>query len=395
MRICYTLTSYPPAIGGAQLHFHALAHALSPAHQVQVIAHWRDNRTDWLLGTTLLAPWNPRPYEIDGIGVSPLRLSAGDRLLLAPLAAAYYPLKDAALPAIARVLQRRLAEVCGMPDVIHNGRMGREGMSYASQRLARRLGVPFVFTPFHHPRWVGWFYRAYIRLYREADAVIALTQTEKETLSALGVAEERIHVTGMGAILSARYDAAHFRTRHGIDGPMVLFLGQKYPYKNYESVLAAAPLVWARWPDTRFVFIGPRTRRSERVFAAHSDPRIVELGIVGLEEKTSALAACDVFCMPSSQESFGGVFVEAWLMGKPVIGGDIPAVREVISDGADGFLVSADPAQIADHIGALLADPAMARRMGEAGRAKTLANFTWDRLAAKTLAVYEALHKGP
>lgn len=393
MRICYTLTSYPPAIGGAQLCFHALARALSPAHEVQVVAQWRDNRTDWLLGTTLLAPWNPRPYAVDGVAVTPLRLSAGDRLRLAPLAAAYYPLKDAALPGISRILQRRLAEVCGAPDVIHNGRIGREGISCASRDLARRLDVPFVFTPFHHPRWVGWFYRAYIRLYQEADAVIALTHVEKQTLAALGVAEERIHVTGMGPILAQRHDAAAFRARHGITGPMILFVGQKYPYKNYEAVLAAAPLVWARWPDARFVFIGPRTRHSQRVFAAQTDPRILELDIVGLEEKTSALAACDVFCMPSSQESFGGVFVEAWLMGKPVIGGDIPAVREVISDGLDGFLASADPAQIADRIHILLGDPAMAARMGEAGRGKALANFTWDKLAAKTLAVYEGLHR--
>jgi glycosyltransferase involved in cell wall biosynthesis len=172
---------------------------------------------------------------------------------------------------------------------------------------------------------------------------------------------------------------------------MILFVGQKYPYKNYEAVLAAAPLVWERWPDARFVFIGPRTSHSQRVFAVQPDPRIVELGIVGLEDKTSALAACDVFCMPSSQESFGGVFVEAWLMGKPVIGGDIPAVREVISDGVDGFLVSADPAQIADRINALLGEAGLAARMGEAGHSKALANYTWDKLAAKTLAVYEGL----
>lgn len=393
MRICYTLTAYPPAIGGAQLHFHALACALAPHHAVHVIAHWRENRTDWLLGTTVLAPWDPHPYQIDGIPVSPLRLSLADRLLLAPLAAIYYPLKEFALPGIARILERRLAPLCGRPDIIHNGRIGREGISYASWRLARELDVPFVFTPVHHPRWVGWFYRAYIRLYREADAVIALTRAERDALIGLGVAEERIHVTGIGPILSARYDARAFRARHGIPGPMVLFVGQKFAYKNYEAVLAAAPMVWARWPDARFVFIGPRTRRSRQVFAACTDPRIVELDTVGLEEKTSALAACDVFCMPSSQESFGGVFVEAWMMGKPVIGSDIPAVREVIADGADGFVVQADPAQIADRVCALLADSAMAQRMGAAGRQKALANFTWDKLAAKTLAVYESLLK--
>ncbi len=393
MRICYTLTSYPPAIGGAQLHFHALARALAPAHDVRVISHWRDNRTDWLLGTTVLAPWNPRPYTMDSVPVSPVRLLPTDRLLLAPLVALYYPLKDIAVPGIARILGRRLAPLCGQPDIIHNGRIGREGISYASWQLARKLDVPFVLTPVHHPRWVGWFYHAYIRLYREADAVIALTQAERQTLAALGVAEERIHVTGMGPDLSARYDAEAFRARYGINGPMVLFVGQKFPYKNYEAVLGAAPLVWARWPDTRFVFIGPRTRDSKRVFAARSDPRVVELGAVGLEEKTSALAACDMFCMPSSQESFGGVFVEAWTMGKPVIGGDIPAVREVIAEGVDGFLVPPDPATIADRIVALLGDPAMAQRMGKAGRQKALANFTWDKLAAKTLAVYESLLK--
>lgn len=393
MRIYYTLTSYPPAIGGAQLHFHALACALAHAHDVRVIAHWRDNRTDWLLGTTVLAPWNPRPYAMDGIPVWPVRLSLADRLLLAPLVALYYPLKDVALPGIARVLERRLLPLCSRPDIIHNGRIGREGISYASWRAARKLDVPFVLTPVHHPRWVGWFYRAYIRLYREADAVIALTQAEKSTLAALGVPDARIHVTGIGPMLSTRYDAVAFRTRYGIDGPMVLFVGQKFAYKNYEAVLAAAPMVWARRPDVRFVFIGPRTRHSQRVFAAYPDRRIVELGAVSLDEKTSAFAACEVFCMPSLQESFGGVFVEAWLMGKPVIGGDTPAVREVISDGADGFLVPPDPTQIADRILTLLADPALAQRMGRAGRQKALAHFTWDKLAAKTLAVYEGLLK--
>ncbi len=375
------------------MHIHEVARQLSTSHDVRVVSHWRENRTDWLLGTTVLAPWNPRPYVIDSIPVSLVRLSVLDRLLLAPLAAMYYPLKDIALPSIARILEHRLAPLCGKPDIIHNGRIGREGISYASWRLARKLGVPFVFTPVHHPRWVGWFYRAYIHLYRQADAVIALTHAEKRTLAALGVAEERIHVTGMGPILSAQYDADAFRARHTIRGPMVLFVGQKFAYKNYEAVLAAAPLVWARHPDAQFVFIGPRTRRSEQVFAAYSDPRIVELGAVGLEEKTAAFAACDVFCMPSSQESFGGVFVEAWMMGKPVIGGDIPAVREVIADGVDGFVVPPDPAAIADRVCALLSDSAMAQRMGEAGRQKVLAHFTWDRLAAKTLAVYESLLK--
>lgn len=388
MRICYTLTAYPPSIGGGQLHFHALARVLSAEHSIQVVAHWAENRTDWLLGTTVLAPWNPLSYQVDGVPVALLSLSLLDRIRLLPLVAAYYPLKDAVLPAMSDVLLRHLEDACASPDVIHNGRIGREGISYASWKMAHRLDVPFVFTPFHHPRWVGWFYRAYTRLYREADAVIALTQAEKNTLVSLGVEAKRVHATGMGAILSDDYNAARFREKHQIRGPMVLFLGQKYRYKNYEAVLSAAPLVWERWPDAHFVFVGPRTRHSRRVFSVHTDSRVVEVGSVGLNEKTSALAACDILCVPSSQESFGGVFVEAWLMGKPVIGGDIPAVREVISGGDDGFLVGNDPVQIADCICMLLGDPALARKMAEAGRRKALAQYTWDKLAHKTLEVY-------
>jgi glycosyltransferase involved in cell wall biosynthesis len=57
-----------------------------------------------------------------------------------------------------------------------------------------------------------------------------------------------------------------------------------------------------------------------------NDPRILELGSVDLQTKTDALEACTLLCLPSTQESFGGVYTEAWSFKKPVIGCDIPAV---------------------------------------------------------------------
>ena len=70
---------------------------------------------------------------------------------------------------------------------------------------------PFVFVPYHHPRWVGWNYREYLNLYRQADALIALTQVEKQTLVSLGVAEERIFVTGFGPIIAEQAYPDQFR----------------------------------------------------------------------------------------------------------------------------------------------------------------------------------------
>ncbi len=262
-------------------------------------------------------------------------------------------------------------------------------MSYASLRIARQHGIPFVFTPVHHPRWGGWWHRYYHHLYRQADAVIALTEAERQILVALGVDERRVFVTGMGPILAETHDGAQFRSQHelGVE-PLVLFLGQKYAYKGVAALLEAAQLVWRRLPDTRFAFVGPRTPYSRRLFESVHDRRIIELDTVNLQEKTDALDACDVFCLPSSQESFGGVFTEAWSLGKPVIGCDIPATRAVIDDGQDGFLTASNSGAIAERLIYLLERPDLRAEMGQRGRAKMLAHYTWQKLAGQTEQIY-------
>ncbi|HEY9858211.1 MAG TPA: glycosyltransferase family 4 protein, partial [Candidatus Obscuribacterales bacterium] len=298
-----------------------------------------------------------------------------------------------ALPAIANCLASHLNSYAQKADLIHNVRIGREGLSYASCQVAQKHNLPFVFTPVHHPRWVGWRYQQYIRLYRLADAVIALTEAERQVLISLGVRKERIAVTGMGPILAPQADAIAFLQTHQITGPMVLFLGQHYRYKGYQQVLQAANLVWQKVPDAHFVFIGPAVKQSERDFQ-DTDARIHRLGKVDLQEKTNALAACTLLCVPSSQESFGGVYTEAWTFGKPVIGCSIPAVAEVIEDGVNGYLVEQSPSQIASRICDLLLNPAIAAEMGLVGQHKVEDRYTWQQIATRTERVYKRVLSG-
>ncbi|MBD1861226.1 MULTISPECIES: glycosyltransferase family 4 protein [Trichocoleus] len=393
MNLLYTLTAYPPYIGGAQLHQHLLAQQLKSHHQIQVCSHWDHHRTDWLLGTTLRAPSQSRDYAIDEIPVHRMGLSWREKLRMAPWLPLYYPWMSVALPAIAQPLIQNLQPFAQAVTLIHNVRIGREGLSYASWRVAQQRQIPFVLTPVHHPRWVGWRYQQYIRLYQLADAVITLTEVEKQTLITLGVRQKRIAVTGIGPILAPQADAAAFLQTHQITGPMVLFLGQHYRYKGYQQVLQAAHLVWQKFPDAHFVFIGPAVKQSEHDFQ-NTDPRIHRLGKVDLQEKTNALAACTLLCVPSSQESFGGVYTEAWSFAKPVIGCSIPAVAEVIEDGVNGYLVEQDPSQIASRICDLLSNPATAEGMGLAGQRKVEARYTWSQIAARTERVYEQLLNG-
>ena len=393
MKLLYSATSYPPSIGGGQLYTHCLAQYMSRTHDVQVVAHWDENRTDWLLGTTLRAPHHCKDYEIDGVPVHRMGIPGTMRWRFLPWVVSFYAMQGLAIDALSESLFRQIAQHIKPADLVHNVRMGREGLSYASLKLARKWGVPFVLTPLHHPRWGGWMHRHFTQLYQMADGLLALTLHEKKVLVSLGANADKVFVTGMGPILADHSQPQRFRKLYSIDGPMVLFLGQKFRYKNFDALLDAAELTWQRLSDVTFVFVGPRTRYSARRFGQVHDPRIIELGRVTLEEKTDALAACDILCTPSSQESFGGVFVEAWMFEKPVIGGDAPAVADVITDGYDGFLVSSEPAQIADRIVTLLRDTQLSVAMGTRGKQKVLNHYTWDELGSKTETIYKKLMK--
>src|SRR5207253_2898472 len=83
-------------------------------------------------------------------------------------------------------------------------------------------------------------------------------------------------------------------------------------------------------PETRFVFIGIPGFYSSVVdeFARYDDERIVDIERASGSEKSAALDACDVFAMPSLHETFGIGYLEAWLHERPVVGGDIPPLRE-------------------------------------------------------------------
>lgn len=389
MNLLFTATAYLPSIGGAQIYHHCLAKALSKKHKISVVSHWDNNRNDWLLGTTLKAPTQTYNYVYENIPVSRLGLSVKEKLHLTPYLPIYYPFMDIALAGMSPVLEQHINSITQDASLIHNMRIGREGLSYASLCVARKRKIPFVFTPFHHPRWVGWRYKAYLQIYRKADLIFTLTNHEKNFMLSLGIGEERVAVTGMGPLVAEKADPTEFLTKYGIDGPMVLFLGQHYEYKGFRHVLEAAKTVWKSAPDTHFVFVGPAVGSSEQAFKENPDRRIHRLGSLDLQEKTNALAAAYLLCVPSTQESFGGVYTEAWCFKKPVIGGNIASIADVIDEGENGYLAHQDPQEIAEKITYLLTHPVLAQEMGEQGYCKVHQHYTWERIAHAAEMAYQ------
>lgn len=392
MDILYACTLYPPAIGGAQIHLHRLAlQVQAHGHQVRVLTCSGRNRTDWLrLSTT--APEPRRDYVHEGIPVSQLGYGPALRRRMLPWMLAYYAAMGPAVRQISRLVSGEIPWPAQPPSLVHVSRVGREFLAVAVLNYARRHGVPFILTPNHHPRWHGHLYREYDKVYRQADAVIALTEAEKTTLvKQKGLHPERVHVTGIGPVLSEHFSAEAFRERFQIPGRFVLYLGQQLRYKGVGALVNAAPYVWRHHPDVHFVFIGPPSGYSQKLFSRVRDKRLVNLGSVDLETKTSALAACDLLCLPSAQESFGGVFVEAWMHRKAVVGGRIPPIADVIDEGRDGLLSSQSPTELASAVNRLLSDPDACAAMGQAGWEKVQARFTWEKLAEQTLGIYQSL----
>jgi glycosyltransferase involved in cell wall biosynthesis len=99
-----------------------------------------------------------------------------------------------------------------------------------------------------------------------------------------------------------------------------------------------------------------------------------------------------VFACPSIYEPFGIINLEAMACETPVVACAVGGIKEVVVDGETGFLVPPqDPDRLAAALSKVLDDPDLAARMGRAGRARVLEHFTWDRIAEKTVAMYETL----
>jgi glycosyltransferase involved in cell wall biosynthesis len=264
---------------------------------------------------------------------------------------------------------------------------------------ARRAGIPLVFLGAIHTAdaW-GYDRKMMFRAIQQADAYVAHTTFERDYLVARGIREERIAVIGAGvdAHALAAADGTAVRKRYGWENvPVVALVAKQTARKRFDVLLEAMRRVWAIHPDARLLLAGARTpysRQIEEMVGALPPEQRAHTTIVSdfsEEEKPNLLAACDIFALPSGQESFGIAFVEAWACGKPVVGARIGAIPSVIDEGRDGLLVAyRDADDLAQAIRELLADPSRRARMGEAGRRKVLDNYTWEIVTDQLRAVY-------
>ena len=386
---------YAPAVGGAETLARNLVREIGPRLDIDVLAWATSNdETRWLRLLIDGQRTRPERYEVDGRSVTALPgWSTGTRRWLRALMPLYHLPRSPAPSWMGALLARELTGAARGARLLHNVFMGREAFSLGLLLAAQEARIPFVFTPLRHARPLGWNSPAFRRIYREADALVPLTEHEAGWLESQGAPRRRMRVIGVGPMNDPGADAGRARAAVG-DGPFVLFLGQMHRYKGFGALLEAAR-GWPRASDARFVFAGPDVRGNAARAFAGAPANSIYLGAVDPKLRDSLLAACSILCVPSSRESFGIVVVEAWACGKPVIAGTAPATRELVSEGVDGWTVGQSAPEIAGRVAQLLGDPELAMEMGENGRRKVAGRYAWSVIAAEHLDLYSGLGVQP
>lgn len=224
---------------------------------------------------------------------------------------------------------------------------------------------------------------------RRADIVIAPSRYSADVARReYGLAAVKIAVVPEPIELerwTSLFAAARPRPR---GGPTILCVARMYPRKRIGDLLEAAALLCLRIPGARVRIVGkgPEWEDAVRLHATLGlGETVTLLGDVSRDRLAEEYVSADIFCLPSVQESFGIVFLEAMAAGLPVVACRAAAIPEVVEDGVTGLLAPPrDPAGLARALEALAVDPARARAMGEAGR-RAVPAYVPERVAARFL----------
>jgi phosphatidylinositol alpha-1,6-mannosyltransferase len=170
------------------------------------------------------------------------------------------------------------------------------------------------------------------------------------------------------------------------NGPLLLMVGRlAQRRKGFDHAIAALPQILQRHPATRLVLAGPGDQAELRAIAAGAgvSASVIFAGEVERRRLMTLYGACDVFVLPTrtmadgDTEGFGVVFLEANLLGKPVVAGRTGGTTDAVMDGETGLLVDgASTAAIAAAVVRLLDDPALAVRLGRQGQSRVHREFS-------------------
>ncbi|WP_042165851.1 glycosyltransferase family 4 protein [Streptomyces sp. NBRC 110035] len=363
---------FPPRPGGIQAFLHNMALRLDPAQVVVYASTWKRSRE----GVRATADFDAeQPFAVVRARTPLLlptpqatRQAAG--LLREHGCTSVWFGAAAPLGLMAPALRRAGAE--RIVATTHGHEAGWAQLP-AARQLLRRIGQSTDTI-------------TYLGEYTRARIAGALTPEAAARMAQLppGVDEKTFHPGSGGDEVRARLGLT--------DRPVVVCVSRLVPRKGQDTLIRAMPAILAAEPDAVLLIVGGGPYGKDLRRLAHDTGvagSVRFTGAVPWSELPAHYGAGDVFAMPCRTrrggldvEGLGIVYLEASATGLPVVAGDSGGAPDAVLDGETGWVVRGDtPAESADRVIALLADPGLRHRMGERGRAWVEEKWRWDLLA--------------
>jgi len=229
-----------------------------------------------------------------------------------------------------------------------------------------------------------------------ADMVLPQTHYEKSELINLGVPDAKLTVIPNGVDLRQFEfrNKRYFKEKYGIDGKMILFVGQLIESKGVDFLIRSMKNI-VEEVDAKLVFISYKSNPSIVAMCHNLGLEdSVKFFSVSQHDKLSAYCSADVFCLPTLHEGFPGVILEAMAGGVPIVTTNIPVITEIVHNEKNGLLVPPrNSAAISRAILRLFNDKRLAHNITR-NNSKYVKKFDWDKVAKMVEAVYESVIEG-
>lgn len=318
----------------------------------------------------------------------------------------------------ARELRRIRAELmalCANEDITVVQTHLLRSLDFVAASILGQAGVEGLFLTMHNSildlradqlpdrRWLlrpkrvayRWGYRLAAR--RGARFVAVSEDVGRAIRKGIRPLTSRVHVISNGVDI-ARYGVsaqrATIRDRLGIasDAPIVICVAKLYAQKGHADLLAAMPTLLRWHPDAVLLLAGEGPLRAKLAATAEQLGIDAQVRLLGpRDDVPDLLSAANLFVLPSLWEGLPMALLEAMASGLPVVATEVSGSRQVVAPGETGIIVPIrDPVALATAMHQVLADPARARQMGQAGRECAVREHSVERQARAHAALYEA-----
>ncbi len=402
MRLAHFIQRYPPALGGSEAYFARLSRYC--AARGDAVTVFTSNAND------LHAFWSASGSCVPGgiettPGVTicryPIWRMPGRRWLLKAMSFFPHPLWQClTMPCnpISFAMWQDAGRASPPFDAVHASAFPYAFPIACARRLARRLQIPFLITPFLHlgdpadsaDRTRRSYTSPALRwLMHEADGVFVQTPSERDVAISLGLPPAKVILQGLGVEPGecTGGDRLEARARWNLppDAFVVGHLANNSFEKGTNDLLQAMERLWHAGRPIYALLAGPEMPNFTRFWQRFEQHRpsaslpVRRLGPISDAEKRDFYAAIDVFALPSRSDSFGLVLLEAWANGIPNVAYRAGGIADVVRHDVDGLLTPCgDISALSAALARLHDDCDLRARLGVDGKARVSIDFRWD-----------------